>query len=75
MQILITYDNMMPLMPGPESPYGDKNRFVNQNALVGHVKERQCQITRSVNSPNPFHPPQLRQPFHRPQRVHSRRVC
>ncbi|EMD41556.1 hypothetical protein CERSUDRAFT_79169 [Gelatoporia subvermispora B] len=37
----ITYDDMMKPIVGPENPFGDRNRFINQNALAGHVEEQE----------------------------------
>jgi len=56
MNVNITYDDMMLPVQGPENPYGDRNRFVNQNALAGHVEEqsmsdyafRQQHLTHSI---------------------------
>ena len=56
MNVNITYDDMMLPIQGPENPYGDRNRFVNQNALAGHVEEqsmsdyafRQQHLTHSI---------------------------
>ena len=40
MNVNITYDDMMLPTQGPENPYGDRNRFFNQNVLAGHVDVR-----------------------------------
>lgn len=40
MNVNITYDDMMLPVQGPENPFGDRNRFLNQNALAGHVEEQ-----------------------------------
>ena len=56
MNVNITYDDMMLPVQGPENPYGDRNRFLNQNALAGHVEEqsmsdyafRQQHLTHSI---------------------------
>lgn len=56
MNVNITYDEMMLPIQGPENPFGDRNRFVNQNALAGHVEEqsmsehafRQQHLTHSI---------------------------
>ena len=56
MNVNITYDDMMLPIQGPENPYGDRDRFVNQNALAGHVEEqsmsdyafRQQHLTHSI---------------------------
>lgn len=56
MNVNITYDDMMLPLQGPENPYGDRNRFINQNALAGHVEEqsmsdyafRQQHLTHSI---------------------------
>ena len=40
MDISIPYNGMMLPLQGPENPFGDRNRFLNQNALAGHVKEQ-----------------------------------
>ena len=40
MNVNIPYQDMMLPVQGPENPYGDRNRFLNQNALAGHVEEQ-----------------------------------
>jgi pre-mRNA-processing factor 17 len=40
MNVNINYEDMMLPVQGPENPFGDKNRFLNQNALAGHVEEQ-----------------------------------
>ncbi|KAH9912245.1 pre-mRNA splicing factor [Epithele typhae] len=40
MNVNISYDDMMLPVQGPENPFGDRNRFMNQNALAGHVEEQ-----------------------------------
>lgn len=40
MNVNIPYSDMMLPMQGPENPFGDRNRFLNQNALAGHVEEQ-----------------------------------
>ena len=35
----IPYNDMILPIQGPENPFGDRNRFLNQNALAGHVEE------------------------------------
>jgi pre-mRNA-processing factor 17 len=40
MNVNIPYSDMMLPIQGPENPFGDRNRFVNQNALAGHVEEQ-----------------------------------
>ncbi|KAF5374887.1 hypothetical protein D9758_000037 [Tetrapyrgos nigripes] len=40
MNVNISYDDMMLPVQGPENPFGDKKRFLNQNALAGHVEEQ-----------------------------------
>ncbi|KAF9535331.1 pre-mRNA splicing factor [Crepidotus variabilis] len=40
MNVNIPYNDMMLPVQGPENPFGDKNRFQNQNALAGHVEEQ-----------------------------------
>lgn len=56
MNVNIPYSDMMLPIAGPENPFGDRNRFVNQNALAGHVEEqdmtehafRQQHLTHSI---------------------------
>ncbi|TCD61574.1 hypothetical protein EIP91_008229 [Steccherinum ochraceum] len=56
MNVNIPYADMMLPMQGPENPFGDRNRFMNQNALAGHVEEqsmtehafRQQHLTHSI---------------------------
>ena len=56
MNVNITYNEMMLPIQGPENPFGDRNRFINQNALAGHVEEqsmsehafRQQHLTHSI---------------------------
>lgn len=56
MNVNIGYDDMMKPLQGPENPFGDRNRFMNQNALAGHVEEqsmsehafRQQHLTHSI---------------------------
>lgn len=40
MNVNIPYNDMILPIQGPENPFGDKNRFLNQNALAGHVEEQ-----------------------------------
>lgn len=40
MNVNIPYADMMLPVQGPENPFGDRNRFLNQNALAGHVEEQ-----------------------------------
>ncbi|KAF7437171.1 hypothetical protein PC9H_004007 [Pleurotus ostreatus] len=40
MNVNIPYNDMMLPLQGPENPFGDRNRFLNQNALAGHVEEQ-----------------------------------
>ncbi|KAF9243836.1 WD40-repeat-containing domain protein [Melanogaster broomeanus] len=40
MNVNIPYSEMMMPLQGPENPFGDRNRFLNQNALAGHVEEQ-----------------------------------
>lgn len=40
MNVNIPYSDMMLPIQGPDNPFGDKNRFINQNALAGHVEEQ-----------------------------------
>jgi pre-mRNA-processing factor 17 len=40
MNVNIPYSDMMLPLQGPENPFGDRNRFINQNALAGHVEEQ-----------------------------------
>jgi pre-mRNA-processing factor 17 len=40
MNVNIPYSDMILPVQGPENPFGDRNRFSNQNALAGHVEEQ-----------------------------------
>jgi len=40
MNVNIPYSDMTLPVQGPENPFGDRNRFMNQNALAGHVEEQ-----------------------------------
>ncbi|KAE9401973.1 pre-mRNA splicing factor [Gymnopus androsaceus JB14] len=40
MNVNIPYQDMMLPLQGPENPFGDRKRFINQNALAGHVEEQ-----------------------------------
>ncbi|TFK41277.1 pre-mRNA splicing factor [Crucibulum laeve] len=40
MNVNIPYSDMIMPLQGPENPFGDRNRFLNQNALAGHVEEQ-----------------------------------
>jgi pre-mRNA-processing factor 17 len=40
MNVNIPYSDMMLPLQGPENPFGERNRFLNQNALAGHVEEQ-----------------------------------
>lgn len=40
MNVNIPYSDMMMPVQGPENPFGDRNKFLNQNALAGHVEEQ-----------------------------------
>ncbi|KAF8807291.1 WD40 repeat-like protein [Phlegmacium glaucopus] len=40
MNVNIPYQDMMLPIQGPENPFGERNRFLNQNALAGHVEEQ-----------------------------------
>lgn len=40
MNVNIPYSDMMLPVQGPQNPFGDRNRFLNQNALAGHVEEQ-----------------------------------
>lgn len=40
MNVNIPYNDMMLPVQGPQNPFGDRNRFLNQNALAGHVEEQ-----------------------------------
>ena len=40
MNVNIPYADMIKPLQGPENPFGDRNRFLNQNALAGHVEEQ-----------------------------------
>jgi pre-mRNA-processing factor 17 len=41
MNVNIPYADMMLPTQGPENPFGDRNRFAQQNALAGHVEEQE----------------------------------
>ncbi|KAF8139979.1 WD40-repeat-containing domain protein [Boletus edulis] len=36
----IPYNDMVLPIQGPDNPFADRNRFLNQNALAGHVEEQ-----------------------------------
>ncbi|KAK2462005.1 hypothetical protein APHAL10511_006468 [Amanita phalloides] len=40
MNVNIPYRDMLMPLQGPENPFGERNRFLNQNALAGHVEEQ-----------------------------------
>ncbi|KIY47062.1 pre-mRNA splicing factor [Fistulina hepatica ATCC 64428] len=40
MNVNLSYSDMTLPVQGPENPFGDRNRFLNQNALAGHVEEQ-----------------------------------
>lgn len=40
MNVNIPFNDMMLPIQGPQNPFGDRNRFLNQNALAGHVEEQ-----------------------------------
>src|ERR1700733_16135864 len=40
MNVNIPYSDMVLPVQGPQNPFGDRNRFINQNALAGHVEEQ-----------------------------------
>ncbi|KAI6005105.1 pre-mRNA splicing factor [Pisolithus orientalis] len=40
MNVNIPYADMIMPLQGPENPFSDRNRFLNQNALAGHVEEQ-----------------------------------
>jgi pre-mRNA-processing factor 17 len=40
MNVNIPYSDMTLPVQGPENPFGERNRFLNQNALAGHVEEQ-----------------------------------
>jgi pre-mRNA-processing factor 17 len=40
MNVNIPYADMMLPLQGPKNPFGERNRFLNQNALAGHVEEQ-----------------------------------
>ncbi|KIM65040.1 hypothetical protein SCLCIDRAFT_23135 [Scleroderma citrinum Foug A] len=40
MNVNIPYADMVRPLQGSENPFGDQNRFLNQNALAGHVEEQ-----------------------------------
>lgn len=40
MNVNIPYEEMILPLQGPENPFADRNRFLNQNALAGHVEEQ-----------------------------------
>jgi pre-mRNA-processing factor 17 len=40
MNVNIPYEDMMLPLQGPQNPYAERNRFLNQNALAGHVEEQ-----------------------------------
>jgi pre-mRNA-processing factor 17 len=56
MNVNIPYSDMILPVQGPENPFGPRDRFMNQNALAGHVEEqamtehafRQQHLTHSI---------------------------
>jgi pre-mRNA-processing factor 17 len=40
MNVNIPFHDMMLPVQGPQNPFGDRNHFLNQNALAGHVEEQ-----------------------------------
>ncbi|TRM66206.1 pre-mRNA splicing factor [Schizophyllum amplum] len=40
MNVNIPYSDMTLALQGPENPFGPRDRFINQNALAGHVEEQ-----------------------------------
>lgn len=40
MNVNIPYSDMVLPLQGPENPFGERGRFLNQNALAGHVEEQ-----------------------------------
>ncbi|TFY80188.1 hypothetical protein EWM64_g3827 [Hericium alpestre] len=40
MHVNIPFSDMTLPMQGPENPFGERGRFLNQNALAGHVEEQ-----------------------------------
>ncbi|KAG6817635.1 hypothetical protein H0H87_006263 [Tephrocybe sp. NHM501043] len=40
MNVNIPFNDMILPVQGPQNPFGDRNRFLNQNALAGHVEEQ-----------------------------------
>ncbi|KAG7452313.1 pre-mRNA splicing factor [Guyanagaster necrorhizus] len=40
MNVNIPFNDMTLPIQGPDNPFGDRNRFINQNALAGHVEEQ-----------------------------------
>ena len=40
MNVNINYADMTLPLQGPENPFADRGRFMNQNALAGHVEEQ-----------------------------------
>src|SRR3981189_1595550 len=40
MHLNIPYSDMVLPFQGPENPFGERNRFLNQNSLAGHVEEQ-----------------------------------
>src|ERR1700759_3968283 len=40
MNVNIPYKDMLMPLQGPENPFAEKHRFLNQNALAGHVEEQ-----------------------------------
>lgn len=40
MNVNIPYQDMILPLQGPENPFSERNRFLNQNALAGHVEEQ-----------------------------------
>ena len=40
MNVNIPFNDMILPVQGPQNPFGDRTRFLNQNALAGHVEEQ-----------------------------------
>jgi pre-mRNA-processing factor 17 len=40
MNVNIPYEEMVLPIQGPENPFTDRNRFLNQNVLAGHAEEQ-----------------------------------
>ena len=63
MNVNIPFSDMTLPIQGPENPFGPRDRFLNQNALAGHVEEQaSISATPSPVSAPPRSPPPIPSP-------------